>query len=156
MYTEQITQRLGICASVNNQTINSSGTATVTTGAIDMSKFHRAFFLVEIGTVVAGGTVTLNLIESASSNLSSSQNPQSVGLSTVQLTGLSTSGKQYTFEIRADQLDTGYRYVGLQATETSAGGHNVNVTIVGFGDEALQKPGKAQNDTSVATQNVAA
>jgi len=156
MYTEQITQRLGICAPVSNQTINSGGTATVTTGAIDLSKFHRAFFLVEIGTVTAGGTVTLNLIESASNTLSSSQNPQGVGLSTVQLTGLSTSSKQYSFEIRADQLDAGYRYVGLQATETSVGGHNVNITIVGFGDEALQKPGKAQNDTSVATQNVAA
>jgi hypothetical protein len=150
--SEQITQRLGIAAPVSNQTINSGGTATVTTGSVDMQKFHRAFFLVEIGTVTAGGTVTLQLIESASANLSSPQAPQSVA--NTSLTGLNTSNKQYSFEIRADQLDAGYRYVGLQATET--GGHNVAVTVVGFGDEANHKPGNANNDSSVASQSVAA
>jgi hypothetical protein len=155
MMSETITQRLGIAAPVSNQTINSGGTATVTTGSVDMQKFHRAFFLVEIGTVVAGGTVTLQLIESASANLSGAQAPQSVA--STSLTGLSTSNKQYSFEIRADQLDAGYRYVGLQATETSGGGgHNVAVTIVGFGDEASHKPGNANNDSSVAAQSVAA
>jgi hypothetical protein len=156
MMSETITQRLGITTPVSNQTINSGGTATVTTGSVDMQKFHRAFFLVEIGTVVSGGTVTLQLIESASANLSSAQAPQTV--SNISLTGLNTSNKQYSFEIRADQLDAGYRYVGLQATETSgSGGHNVAITIVGFGDEANHKPGNANNDsTTVAAQSVAA
>ncbi len=150
MMSETITQRLGIAASVNNATINAGGTATVTTGSVDMQKFHRAFFLAEIGTVVAGGTVTLQLIESASSNLSSPQNCPGANTS---LTGLNTSNKQYSFEVRADQLDAGYRYVGLQATETSSG-HNVAITVVGFGDEASHKPGNAANDASVVTQNV--
>jgi hypothetical protein len=149
MYTEQLTQRLGICAPVNNQTINSSATASATAGPVDMQKFHRALFLVDVGTVVSGGAVTLQLIESASSSLSS---PQNCPGSNTALTGLNTSNKQYTFEIRADQIDAGYRYVGLQATETA--GHNVAITVVGFGDEAGHKPGNLNNDSSVVTQQV--
>jgi hypothetical protein len=150
VYTEQITQRLGITAPVNNQTINSGGTATVTAGPVDMSKFHRAFFIVDIGTVVSGGNVTLQLIESNNSNLTSSSNCQG---SNTSITGLTTSNQQYTLEIRADQMTK--RYLGLQATETSGGGgHNVAITIVGFGDEAGHKPGNVSNDTSVASQKV--
>ncbi len=147
MYMEQITQRLGIGPAVNNATLNSGGTASASAGGIDMSKFHRAFFIVEIGTVVSGGSINLQLVQSASSNLGS---PSNVAGSNTSMTGLTTANKQYTLEVRADQVTA--QYVGLTATET--GGHNVSVTVVGYGDEAIHKPGSAQNDASVVTQNV--
>jgi len=146
MYTEQITQRLGITAAANPQILNN---ASVNSGAVDMSKFHRAFFILEIGTVVAGGSINAQLIQSVSSNLGSSSN---VPGSNTGLTALTTSNKQYTFEVRADQLTAGQEFVGLQVTETA--GHNVTLCVVGYGDEANHKPGNAQNDSSVAGQQV--
>ena len=148
MYTEQITQRLGIGAPVNNATLNSGGTASGTAGPIDMSKFHRALFLVDVGTVSAGGSVTLQLVEDTASNLGTATNLAGSNTSLVAV----TSNKQVTFEVRADQMTK--RYLGLTATETA--GHNVAVTIVCFGDEANHKPGNAANDASVASQQVVA
>ena len=146
MYTEQITQRLGIAAAANPQILSN---ATVNSGAVDMSKFHRAFFILEIGTVVSGGSINAQLIQSASSNLSSSSN---VPGSNTGVAGLVTSNKQYTFEVRADQLGAGQQFVGLEVVETA--GHNVTLCVVAYGDEAIHKPGSAQNDASVAGQQV--
>ncbi len=144
MYTEQITQRLGIAAAINPQTLNNSN---ATTGGIDMSLFHRAFFVVEVGSVTGGGSITAQLVESNNANLSS---PSNLAGSNVSLTGLTTSNKQYTFEVRADQMSK--RYLGLKLTET--GSQNVVVCAVAYGDECNHKPGKANNDSSVVTQNV--
>jgi hypothetical protein len=144
VYTETLTQRLGIAASVPPQTVNNSNK---TTGSVDMSLFHRALFVVEIGAVVGGGSVNLQLVEDTAANLGSATN---LAGSNVSQTGLTTANKQYTFEVRADQL--GKRYVGLKLTET--GSQNVVVSVVGFGDEAAHKPGNANNDASVVTQNV--
>ncbi|HKI31914.1 MAG TPA: hypothetical protein VKA46_08595, partial [Gemmataceae bacterium] len=101
MYTETLTQRLGITAAVNPQSITSQ---TVTSGAVDLSKFHRALFVLEVGAVVAGGALTVTLIQSASSNLSSPTTVSGPSSGNAQLTGLNTANKQYTFEVRADEL----------------------------------------------------
>jgi hypothetical protein len=144
MYTEQITQRLGIYAAINPQTLNNSN---ATSGGVDMSLFHRALFIVEIGTVTGGGSITAQLVESVNANLSSATNL--AGSNTSQ-SGLTTSNRQYTFEARADQMSK--RYLGIKLTET--GSQNVVVCAVAYGDEANHKPGNAVNDSSVATQNV--
>ena len=146
MYTEQLTERLGIGPALNPQILNSGATATGNAGPVDMTKFHRALFIVEIGTVVSGGSITAQLIEDSAANLGTATN---LGGSNTSMT-LTTSNKQYTFEVRADQMTK--RYLGLSLTET--GGHNVTLTAIAFGDEASHKPGKAANDSSVVTQNV--
>jgi|SRR5579884_2338332 len=146
MYTETLTQSLGIAAAVPPQVINNTNK---TTGSIDMSLFKRALFIVEIGAVTGGGSINLQLIEDTASNLGTATN---LGGSNVSQTGLTTANKQYTFEVRADQMTK--RYLGLKATET--GSQNVNVCIVALGGEAVHKPGNANNDASVVTQNVAA
>ena len=46
----------------------------------------------------------------------------------LSLTALVTSNKQYTFEVRADQLTAGQEFVGLQVTETAS--HNVTLCVV--------------------------
>jgi hypothetical protein len=146
MYTETLTQRLGIAAAVNPQTINNQ---SKTTGSVDMSLFRRALFLVEIGAVTGGGSINLQLVEDTASNLASATN---LGGSNTSITGLTTANKQYTLEARADQLTK--RYLGLKITET--GSQNVTVCVVALGDECKQKPGNANNDSSVVTQNVVA
>jgi hypothetical protein len=146
MYTETITQRLGIGAGAQPQTLNNTN---VVGGSIDMQKFHRALFVLEVGTVTAGGSLNCTLVEDVSSSLNNTSN---LAGSNVTLNALNTTNKQYTFEVRADQMSK--RYLGLQVTET--GVHNVTVCVVAFGDEANHKPGNANNDASVVTQNVVA
>jgi hypothetical protein len=146
MYTEQLTQRLGIYAAINPQTLNNSN---ATTGGVDMSVFHRAGFLLEIGAVTGGGAITAQLVESNNANMSGATN---LGGSNTSLAGLNTASKQYTFEARADQMSK--RYLGLKVTET--GSQNVVMCAAAFGDEAGHKPGNAANDASVVTQQVVA
>ena len=142
MYTETITQRLALTAPINPQVVNN---ATKTTGGVDLSIAHRAFFLLEIGAVTAGGSINAQLQESTDNvtftNLAGNN---------VSLTGLTTANKQYSFEVRPDQLTK--RYVRLSITETGA--QNVNVCAAGWSDEGDHKPNSANNDASVATQNV--
>src|SRR4051794_2957537 len=61
MYTETLTQRIGLTAAINPQVINNQ---TKTTGGVDLSVFHRALFLLEIGAVTGGGTISAKLQES--------------------------------------------------------------------------------------------
>jgi hypothetical protein len=68
---------------------------------------------------------------------------------------VTAASKQATLEIRADQLNSGARYVRLQAACAIGGSSpTVPIAIVGFGDEAAHKPGSAQNDASVVSQTV--
>ena len=61
----------------------------------------------------------------------------------------------HTFEVRADQLTPGKRYVRLQVKETA--GSATIVSVVAFGDEGNHKPNNANNNTTaVVTQNVVA
>ena len=144
MYTEQLTQALGFCTEVDAQVINNTNK---TAGSIDMSKFKRALFVVNVGAVAAGGSLNFQLVEDTASNLGTATNLAGTGASQ---TGFTTANKLVTFEVRSDQMTK--RYLGLKVTET--GSQNVNVCIIGFGGEAILKPGNAQNAASVNTQNV--
>ena len=136
MYTEQLTQRLGITAPAAPQTL--TGTATVNSGNSDMSIFLRALFLFETGTF--GGTsptlsAVLQIQESADDATWSNN-------ATIPSATVTTAGSQATQEIRADQLGLGKRYVRLQAVCTIGGtSPTIPVAVIGFGDEAAHKPG---------------
>jgi hypothetical protein len=144
MMAEQITQRLGLAAPVSNVTLNNNA---ANTGGVDMGWFKRAFFLLETGTITAGGSLNCQLQEANNANFNDATN---LAGNNVAINAINTNNAQYSWEVRADQLTK--RYVRLQVTETAA--HNSAVTVVAFGDEAGHKPGSAKNDTSVAAQNV--
>ena len=149
MYTETLTQRLGIAAPVAPQVLTT--TTTVNSGKVDLSAFHRAFFLFETGTF--GGTSP-----TLSAALQIQDNPDGVTWTNTPGTSsqtATTAAKQYSLEVRADQLNTGARYARLQAVCTVGGtSPTIPVAIVAFGDEAIHKPGSANNDASVAAQTV--
>jgi hypothetical protein len=149
MYTEHITQRLGLATAVPPQTL--TGTATVNTGKVDLSVFHRAFFLFETGTF--GGTSP-----TLSAALQIQDSPDGTTWSnnaTVPAATVTQAGKQASLEIRADQLSAGARYARLQAVCTVGGtSPTIPVAAVAFGDEANHKPGSSQNDASVVSQTV--
>jgi len=146
MYTEQLTQEIGIAAPVNPQTINNTNK---TTGSVDLSLFKRAFFIVEFGAMTAGCTIGLQLLEDTAANLGTATNLAGTNTSQTGLTN-AKANKQITFEVRADQITK--RYVGLKVTES--GSQNVTVSVSAFGMDAIHKPGNSQNDASVDTQNV--
>jgi hypothetical protein len=153
MYSETITQREGIVNGVPPQTLNNGSTARASTAGVDMTKFHRAFFTLYIGTVTAG-SISAWLQESSDnfssdvpSNDSASPFSNSSG-SNLSSTANTTSNAIVTFEVRADQLTNGKKFVRLQVKETA--GSNVIVSVTAFGDEATHKPGSAQNGTHVA------
>jgi hypothetical protein len=144
MFTEQLTQALGFCTEVDPQVINNTNK---TAGPIDMGKFKRALFVVNVGAVTGGGSLNFQLVEDTQSSLATATN---LAGNNVSQTGFTTANKLVTFEVRADQMTK--RYLGLKVTET--GVQNVNVCVIGLGGEAIEKPGNANNTASVNTQNV--
>ncbi len=144
MFTEQLTQEIGLATEVDSQIINNTNK---TTGSIDLSQFKRAFFVVNIGAVVGGGSINLQLVEDTAANLGTATN---LAGNNVSQTAITSANKLVTFEVRADQITK--RYVGLKITETGA--QNVQVCVIGFGMDSIHKPGSAQNAASVLTQNV--
>lgn len=149
MYTEQLTQRLGIAAPVSPIVL--SATATKNSGSVDMSEFHRALFLFESGAF-GGTSPTLSAvlqIQDSPDNSTWSNN------TTVPSATVTAASSQASLEIRADQLNSGARYVRLQAVCTIGGSSpTIPLAVVGFGDEASHKPGSAKNDASVVSQTV--
>jgi hypothetical protein len=153
MYNETITQRLALGAGIAPQTLNN---ARLNSDAVDLQLSKRAFFILSIGSVTGGGSISAWLQESADNSTWTANDTAGAfsnsGGNNVSQTGLTTSNKEYTFEVRTDQLTTGKRYVRLQIKET--GSQNVLVTVAAFGDEANNKPGSANNASAVTTQNV--
>jgi hypothetical protein len=150
MYTEQLTQRLGITAAAPPQQLTT--TTTINSGNVDLSKFHRALFLFETGAF-GGTSPTLSAVLQIQESATGSSGWQSNA--TVPSATVTTASNQATLEIRADQLGSGMRFVRLQAVCTVGGtSPTIPVAIVGFGDEASHKPGSANNDASVVSQTV--
>jgi hypothetical protein len=144
MFTEQLTQALGFGTEVDPQVINNT---SKTAGGIDMSKFKRALFVANVGAVAGGGSLNFQLVEDTQSSLATATN---LAGNNVSQTGFTTANKLVTFEARSEQMTK--RYLGMKVTE--AGSQNVNVCVIGFGGEAVEKPGNANNAASVNTQNV--
>jgi hypothetical protein len=154
MYTETITQRLALAAGVPPQTVNN---AAVNTDAIDMTKSKRAFFIVQFGATV-GGTVTLSLQEDNGTgtwqaNGSAGAFSNSGGTQVQQTLAPPVANKEYTFEVRADQLSAGMKQVRLNVNVSA---NNNLLNVAAYGDEGIHKPNNANNATAVVTQNVVA
>jgi hypothetical protein len=151
MYVETITQRLGLKAGVPPQVLNN---AILNSDGIDMSKFKRAFFILSLGA--NAGSISAWLQESADNSTWNANGTAGAfsnsGGNNVSQTGLTSATIEVTFEVRADQLTSGKRYVRLQIKEVNS--QNVNVCVIAYGDEAEAKPGNVQNAAAVNTQNV--
>jgi hypothetical protein len=154
MHTEQVTQAMAIVNGVPPQTLNNSNAQT---GGVDMSLFKRAIFTLFTGTTF-GGAVTASLQESTdNSSWPASGTASSFtgsGGANVQQTGITSASKIITFEVRADQLSSGKRYVRLDVKENNS--VNSVVSVLAEGTESEHKPANLQNGTQVLTQNVVA
>jgi hypothetical protein len=151
MYTETLTQRLALMNGIAPQTLNN---ATLNTDGIDLQLSHKIMFVLSIGA--NAGSISAWLQESADNSTWTANGQAGAfansGANNVSQTGLTTANKEYTFEVRADQLTTGKRYVRLQIKEVNS--QNVLVAVVAWGDEGVHKPNNANNGANVSTQNV--
>ena len=143
MYTEQLSQALSFAGAEIDPA--SADVGTVTTGGVDMAKFHRSLFVLLIGTVGDAGSVSAKLQQSANGSSSWTD------VSGSSITLVTASNKVVTLEIRADQLGFAQRFVRLAVT---IGGNAVQIAALALGGEAVQKPGSVNDVASVAQRLV--
>jgi hypothetical protein len=154
MYTEELTKALSLMNGIAPQTLNN---AILNTDGIDMDGVQgckRAYFVLSIGA--NAGSISAWLQESADNSTWTANGSAGAfsnsGGNNVSQTGLTSANKLYTFEVRADQMTTGKRYVRLQIKEVNSA--NVLVAVVGVGGEAVHKPANATVGSGVTTQNI--
>ncbi len=152
MYTEQLTQALSIQGKIDPA---QQAVSTVTLSAgVDMQKFRRATFILDVGVFGASATVDMKLVEDTNSNLSTATDVAAdTSLTNVAITQLLAAGgnnRLATLEIRADQVAK--RYVGVKVTVGTAATY---LSVIGLGGEAVEKPGSLNDINAVAQRLVA-
>jgi len=147
MFTEQLTQALSIAAAPIHPA--SAGTGTADTGGIDMSKFRRALFVLDVGVFGSSATVDMKLQESADN--SSFTDLAGTGVAITQLAAAGGNNRLATLEARAGQLSAGKRYLRARVTVGTAA---TLLSAVALGGEAVDKPGNAQDVAAVAQRSV--
>lgn len=147
MYTEQLTQALAIAAAPINPV--SQGVGTVTTGGIDMRKFRRALFVLDVGVFGASATVDAKLQESTDNVTFTDLAGTNVSIT--QLVAAGGNNRQATLEVRAGQITK--QYVRLSVTVGTAA---TLICALPLGGEAIHSPGNSANVNTVAQQQVVA
>ena len=148
MYTEQLTQALSVAAHCDPTTLNTGGTASLTSGAVDLSKFRRLMALVLVGA--NAGSITAKLQAAKTSGGAYSDVTGST------LTAITAANKQATIELRQDQIESilgaGYQFVKLVITQGSAA-DSICAGVI-LGGEAEHEPASAQDPASVTQRLV--
>lgn len=135
-FTEQLTEALAWVSHVPAGA-QTSGTVYVSS-PVDMSQFRRAIALINVGvfpsgTAIAGwfaaNNVTFTTTLTASSGAVSNSTTGPIGTTVVFATTAATRGIK--MEIRADQLPSGYRWLQLQISVSSAAAPSFSVEVLG-------------------------
>jgi hypothetical protein len=144
MYTEQLTQAL--CFN-SNPTHAAAQTASFNSGSVDLSKYRRALFLIDVGAVT-GTSPTLDAkLQESTDNATFTD----LAGSNVAITTITTGSQTKTLEVRAGQLTKRYARVAF-----TIGGTTPNFTMAAFaiGGEAIEKPGNANDAAQITEQKV--
>ncbi len=147
-FTEQLKEGQAV-AGANITTLNSGGTATLLTSALDMSNLRRARAFLHTGTLTGAASLTFALQASATSG--GAYTNITLTTQAVVLTTLTGDDAWYAIEIRADQMPAGKPWLKALITNTAAADAVVDVFLIG--DCASYSPGN-QEDTVTWTQNV--
>lgn len=145
MYTEQMSQRLGVMDYLNTQAVNNTN---VQSTGIDMSKCRRALWVVRFDTA-ANGQGNFQLQSSAQSNFNVAHN-----MTGTVSQNFNTNNTLATVEVRADQVtqqNASDRYVRLYVATNA----NIQVSAVGLGGDGVQHPLSGSNiNTTLLAQQV--
>jgi hypothetical protein len=149
MYTEQLSQALSIQSHIP-PAAQAAGAVTIASG-VDMQKFRRALFVLDVGAFGASATVDMKLVESNSSNMSSQTDLAGSNVAITQLQAAGGNNRLASLEARAGQMTK--RYLGVTVTVGTA---TTTLGVIALGAEAIAKPGSVNDITAVAQRNVAA
>ena len=147
MFTETASQGIVPQDVLNAATVTNATAYTL--GSVDMSKWKRALYVIQAGTVT--GSWAAQLLGCATNNIAAT-NTAITGTNT----GLITSNNLIAIlEVRADQLtnlNSTYRFVRATLNTTNA----TIIGVIGYGVDAVQKPGSqyALNSTFIGATNV--
>ena len=100
MHTEQLTQALSIAGAPVHPASVAPGTAD--TGGIDMQKFKRALFVLDVGAFGGSATVDMKLQESVDN--SAFTDLAGTGVAITQLAAAGGNNRLATLEARTGQL----------------------------------------------------
>jgi len=148
MINAQLTEELSLVDKVDP---SNAAAGTTNSSGIDMQKFNRCLFDIQIGAITGAGTLDAKLQSSASSTFASGVHNMTGGAIT-QVTNANPNN-HVTVETSAEAVQTqnaGDRYVRLQCVVTT---NNVIYGVTGFGGVAAQDPAKAQ-DIAAALQRI--
>ena len=145
MLTEQLSQALAIAAApIHPQSV---GAGNADTGGIDMAKFRRALFILDVGAFGASATVDMKLQESTDN--STFTDLAGTGVAITQLAAAGGNNRFATLEVRADQITK--RYVRARVAVATAA---TTLQCLALGGEAASKPGSAHDIAAVAQRQV--
>ncbi len=143
MFTEQLSQALS-CYDKIDPSNAAAGTATST--YIDMQKFRRCMYEIQIGAITGAGTLDAKLQTSANSNFNVAHDMTLGAITQVTNANPNSRVTLETTHEAVQQQNPGDRYVRLSVTVTA---NNVLYGATGWGGEAPQKPAKAQDPATV-------
>jgi hypothetical protein len=149
MFTEPLSQEL---SDIDQIAPSNAGAGTVSSGGIDMSKFSRAMYEIQIGAITGAGTLDAKLQSCVNANFNAGVHNLTGGAIT-QITNAAPNTR-VTLEVTEDAVqaqNNGDRYVRLQCVVTA---NNVIYGATGWGGGASQKPASAQDNTTIVTQRI--
>ena len=149
MHTEQMTQALSIAGAPVHPGSVSPGTADA--GGIDMQKFKRALFVLDVGVFGASATVDLKLQESVDN--SAFTDLAGTGVAITQLVAAGGNNRLATLEARAGQLSAGKRYLRARVTVGTAA---TILCCIPIASPADYKPASQNDVAAVAQRSVVA
>jgi len=142
MFTEQLTQELSLADDLIPANTVNSATPVYSTG-LDMSKFKRVMYEIQIGAITGAGTVDAKLQSCAASNFGSGVH-NITGSNITQVTNANPNTR-VTIEVRADEVEQqnhGDRYVRLAVT---IGANSVVFGATGWGASGIHEPANAND-----------
>lgn len=141
MFVEQLTQALAPYDYTPPQSVNN---ATISTNGLDLGKFKRAIWYVQLGSAGAAGIVAIVPQSAPTSAFSTIHN-----MTGFSITNMNTTNTVVSVEVRSDQVtqqNSGDEWVRLNIVGS---GNAVTVGALGLGGEAIQKPGGTSPNTSI-------
>ena len=119
---------------------------------IDMSKFKRALYVLQVGVMNTAATLDGRLQSSANANFNVVANI--TGTNLTQVAAANNSNVVITMEVRADQVtqqNAGHRYVRLNCVVATS---SINIAVIGYGCQPVHKPASQYLNTTIVTQQV--
>ncbi len=149
MFMETMAQQLAPIDVVNSLNTTANFNSAV---GIDMSKFKRALYVLQLGVLNTAATLDARLQSGPNANFNITHNI--TGTNIAQVLAASNTNTIIMIEVRSDQIaqqNAGDRYLRLNCV---VAGSSINIGVIGFGCEPIQRPASQYINTTIVPQEV--